>query len=115
MRYKTRKIVCDHCELGATVRVTSNDGTLSTNLCPGHVPVPVAGDTLETMYDRYFKELEPRAGVCSISLCGRDSDEMWGDAPICREHHEMMVEIQAVKEEENVKRQHKEKESSILT
>ena len=48
--------------------------------------------------------------ICQVSLCGRDSDEMWGDAPICREHHEMMVEIQAVKEEENVKRQHKEKE-----
>jgi len=37
--------------------------------------------------------------VCSVSLCGRDGEEMWMGAPLCREHHEDMVEIRAVREE----------------
>ena len=34
-------------------------------------------------------------GVCQVSLCGRDGDEMWNDAPMCTEHHEDAVEILA--------------------
>ena len=44
-------------------------------------------------------ECDARSHVCQVTMCGRDGDEMWGDAPICTEHHQMRVAIQAARDE----------------
>ena len=60
MKFDKRVTLCDHCDKTAVITVTRTPIGLTlkrASLCMVHTPVPVAGDTLETMYDRYFEEL----------------------------------------------------------
>lgn len=101
METKYTEHVCDHCNRPAVITVDQDLTDLPprhASLCMEHTPKPVAGDTLESMYDRYFDGLD--ALVCAVSLCGRDGDEMWHDRPMCTEHHEMHVEMAIEREDE---------------